>query len=226
MALPLRRYLTKALPPAPPSVDFTSGAAYAMFGNDSLGDCTCAGLANYFATCAAQEKGPFTVTAEEVKAFYFSLSGNVDSGLFEGDVLRHAKAMGFPLDGRLKLDAWVSVGLGDMEMVKSLTSLFWCVYLGVELPKSAQNQAVWDAPTDGNFTGDNEPGSWGGHCIVMPKYETDGPTFITWGTQKKATWQWLHAFGDECYVLLDENRASAIGVDWEALLADMKAVSQ
>ena len=43
--LRLANYFTSALPPPPPTADWTAGiTGWGMMLNDSIGDCTCAGL--------------------------------------------------------------------------------------------------------------------------------------------------------------------------------------
>jgi hypothetical protein len=220
-ALPLKRYLKTPLPPAPQSIDNTPGAVYKMYRNDQIGDCTCAGLANYFATCAAREGRQVSFTDDEVAQFYFDLSGGHDSGLVEIDVLDRALARGFPLNGKQKLAAWVRLDAQDLNALRSCASLFYAIYVGAALPVTAQNQTIWDAV---GTTGDDAPGSWGGHAMVVPKYDMLGPTFVTWGGLKRATWAWWRLYVDEAYALLDEDRAHAAGVDWDALQADLKAL--
>jgi hypothetical protein len=221
-ALPLARYLTRPLPHSPLALDNTPGATYRMYRNDEIGDCTVAALANFHATAAAREGRPFLVSDDEAAQYYFTLSGGKDDGLVEIDVLERAAAIGFPLSGAHKLAAWVRIDARDLESIRSCASLFWAVYVGAALPVTAQRQQIWD--TTGLLVDDDAPGSWGGHAMVVPKYDAIGPTFITWGAQKRATWAWWRLYVDEAYALLDAERAQAAGVDWDALVADLKAL--
>lgn len=212
----------RALPPAPPEVDNTADAVYRMYENDRFGDCTIAGAANYFSTVAAREGECLAFDDKEVVDYYLHLSGGKDEGLVEIDVLERLTSHGFPLDPCRKLAAWVRLDTRDLESMKSAVSVFWCLYLGVSLPIAAQSQPIWDVGS--NLSGDYEPGSWGGHAIVWPKYTVDGPEFVTWGELKKATWPWLRTYCEEAYCLLDEARARMWGVDWDKLVRDLHAM--
>ena len=220
----LAKYVSKPLPLAPPSVENSVGARLQMFGNDRYGDCTFAALANYRAICAAKEGLISPTTDDDVVKSYLAFTGGKDQGAVEHDVLQQAM-VGIELGGAepWKLAAWVSVPLEDRETCRSLVAIFWSLYLGVELPLVAQHETYWDASS--NMSGDYEPGSWGGHALLWADYEENGDVgLVTWGGVQKASPSWLGAYGDEAYVLLDADRASMIGVDWEMLISDLWAV--
>lgn len=223
MAPRLRDYLRRPLPKPALALDNTPGVAYGMYRNDAIGDCTCAGLANYYATCAAREGRKVAFTDQEVSAYYFALTGGADTGLVEIDVLRAAQKDGFPLSGEHKLAAWVRLDARDPDAIRSCIGLFYAVYVGAELPVVAQKQKLWDA--SGITAGAYRPGSWGGHCMVAAKYDSTGPTFATWGGLQKATWAWWRTYVDEAYALLDAERALVAGVDFDALVGDIQALA-
>jgi hypothetical protein len=235
-ALPLAHYMTRALPVVPPDQEIinTTGAALGMWENDRLGDCTFAGLANYRSICAARENLPTPSTTDsDVAAAYLEYTGGKDEGAVETDVL-NLGLKGVNLGGDpFIIASWVSIDLQDRDTVRSLLSLFWSLYLGVELPKDAQNQDVW-VPTTGRG---GAPGGWGGHCLLLSNYHpitisasntTGSPTYglVTWGAEKLCTLDWLDEYGDEGYLLLDAQRANMIGVDWDSLVSDMQLVSK
>lgn len=247
-ALKLAHYQTKALPAVPATQEIinTTGAAIDMRGNDTCGDCAWAAMANYRAICAAREGlPPPPTTTDAVKASYFSYTGGKDTGSVETEVLNLA-LKGVDLGGDpFVVASWVSVDFRNRDTVRSLLSLFWSIYLGVELPKDAQNQDVW-APTTGRG---GAPGGWGGHALLLGNYHPDpvsvmaarSPSLgdktvavdsgaryglVTWGEEKLCTLDWLDEYGDEGYVLLDAARASMIGVDWLGLLADQQAAAR
>jgi hypothetical protein len=223
MAPRLRDYLRAPLPPPPAALDNTPGVVYGLDDNDKYGNCTIVALANYHRTAAAREGRQLAISTADVDAYYFSLSGGRDTGLVEVDVLGAAQSRGFPLNGAHKLDAWVRLDVGDPDGIRSCASLFHAVYVGAELPLAAQQPGTWDAT--GSRRGDARPGSWGGHAMLVPKYDANGPTFITWGAQQQATWAWWREYVDEAYALLDAERAAAAGVDWSALQADLHALA-
>ena len=76
------------------------------------------------------------------------------------------------------------------------------LYIGINLPLSAQCQTVWDAVSGPS----GEPGSWGGHCVIVSKYDEKSLTCVTWGAAKKMTNAFWDKYVDEAYAIL--------GVDW------------
>jgi hypothetical protein len=205
------------------TVDNSASVDYKLYRNDSLSDCTIAALGHWFATAAALDGRQFSLTDDEVAAYYLKLTRGADSGLCEVDVLASAQAAGFPLSGEHGLAAWVRLDVGDLDAIRSCVGLFRAVYVGAELPLSAVLDEVWDA--DGIGTGDKAPGTWAGHAMLVPKYDTLGPTFVTWGRKQRATWAFWRCYVDEAYALLDAERAAVAGVDFAALLSDLKAIS-
>ena len=112
--------------------------------------------------------------------------------------------------------------------VQAAVELFGGSYIGLALPVSAQQQAIWSVPPGGP-TGTGAPGSWGGHAVVIEAYDIHGLTCITWGQKKKMTWSFWDAYCDEAYALLSElwagKKAAPSGFDLTALKADLKAVA-
>lgn len=220
----LTKYLRAPLAPPPLSCKNTPGARIAMWGNDRYGLCTFAALANFRAICAAKEGFPFPTTEDEVVKAYFAFTGGADEGAVEHDVLNKALgglALGGPEPWRLA--AWVAVDITDRETCRRLVADLWGLYLGCAMPLSAQSGGLWDCDPLA-LTGDAAPGSWGGHALWWGDYDEDGTLgLVTWGMVQPATVPWLSAYCDEAYALLDEDRARAIGVDWDALVYDLEA---
>ncbi len=192
--------LFAALPPAPPSVDWTNGiGAWGMMRNDVLGDCTIAacGHAIQVVTLAATD-AIVTPSDDVVLSLYEKWDGYhpadpaSDQGGVELDVLQDWERDGF--DGHALL-GFVSPDPRNLDQVKQAITHFGGVYMGAELPVSAQTQEVWDVtPADGHI--------WGGHCMHAPSYDRDTVSFITWGQRKRATWNWWLKYVDECHALL------------------------
>jgi hypothetical protein len=213
----LREFLKAPLPVAPEEFHGATGAAIGMFGNDTYGDCTIAGLANYRAIRAKLTGQPTPeTTTDAVVAQYFKLTGGPDSGLNEGDVLTAAKN-GLDLGGSPWADAvWATMDY-DRASCKSLISVFGALYLGVELPTDAQNQDIW-TPTTGQG---GAPGGWGGHCILWSGWSKDDndDDLVTWGEIKIATSNWVPEYADEVHVIVDADSAAIVGIDFERLVA-------
>lgn len=214
--LRLAPYL-QSVPLPPSSVDYTLGKTdWGMFVNDQLGDCTIAGVGH-----ADQVWGinlgrtmPMFTDAEIIK-YYIDWDGyvvgdsNTDNGGVELDVLNNWRKNGFYTN---KLLAYGSVSPQNTLRVQQSIWLFGVVYIGVELPITAQHQDIWD---EVKGTNDAVPGSWGGHCVIVCAYDLDGPTCITWGKPKKMTWRFFDKYCSEAYALLSP--------DW--IYSDITALS-
>jgi hypothetical protein len=196
------RYM-QALPPAPPARDWTKGIVdWGMMMNDTLGDCTIAGIGHavqvWSANATASE---ITVTDPTVESYYEKWDGYIpgdadtDNGGIELDVLKDWKQDTF--DGHV-LMAFASVNPSNLEEVRQAINLFGGLYIGVELPLSAQNQTVWDAATGEAGLA----GSWGGHCIFVPKYTPTTLTCITWGALQDMTNAFWTTYVSEAYALI------------------------
>ena len=213
----LRDFLTAPLPTAPEEFHGHDGATIGMWANDTYGDCTIAGLANYRAIRAKLTDQPTpATTTDAVVAQYMRLTGGQDTGLNEIDVLVQAQKFGMELGGPQWMDAvWASVRY-DRETCKSLIAIFGALYLGVELPIAAQNQAVWKPTTGRN----GAPGGWGGHCLLWSGWNKEGnDELVTWGMVKDADPLWLPKYGDEFHVIVDADSAAIAGIDFEKLVA-------
>lgn len=221
----LSDYQRRALPLAPLELDYTTGVQYMLGRNDEYGDCTIVALANYFATAAKREGRSAGFLDVEIVDYYFDESGGADNGLVETNVLQRAQQQGFPLTGAHRLAAWVRIDSSNLDVLRSCASCFWGLYVGAGLPLRAQSTVggLWDAT--GATDGDDAPDSWGGHAMIVPKYDQVGPTFITWAQQQRATWAWWRTYVQEVYALLDAERAQLAGVDFAALLADLQAAA-
>ena len=218
--LRLATYTADPLPCAPPSWDGTPGATIAMYGNDALGDCTCAGLANLASIQTAGEGASLAFTDEDVKAFYFAVTGGQDTGAVEVDVLARVQSSGFPLDGRWRIKAWVAIDHADLDEVRSAAALFQGVYLGVELPDDWQETldagAGWDVTT--------APNPDNGHALIVAGYDAQGAKLATWGQIVPTSWAWISRYVTEAYVLLDASRLAVDVLDGAQLAADVVAL--
>jgi hypothetical protein len=78
------------------------------------------------------------------------------------------------------------------------------VYIGVELPVSAQNQETWDVVAD-------DGGKWGGHAVCLTGYDDTKYEpiieFVSWGKHMAMTLRFWNKYVSEAYALMLE--------DWE-----------
>jgi hypothetical protein len=241
--LTLAHYLPKAETlPAPPQVrDFTHIVAeWPMLLNDLLGDCVVAAALHSIQEWSAMTT-PFRVTPNDDDALnVYELFGydpkdpSTDQGIVMLDFLKYWRKTGLPVQGKThKIDAFVSVNPKNPTEVAQALWLFGNLFVGVQLPLSAQNQAIWCVP-DG-LGSSAAPGSWGGHCVPIMREHLDskfpdGIGVITWGEVLSATWYFLSCYCDEAYAILSPDWIGARGIapnqfDLAQLQADLQALT-
>jgi hypothetical protein len=225
------RYADKQRLPTPPErFDGTKGVPeWPMYLNDQLGDCTCAAAGHMIEAWTAEAGGQVVEITDDAVRDAFEQVKQVDprtgeEGAVELDVLNYWRRTGI---GRHQIKAYAAVSRADHEIVRSATSIFGGLYIGLQLPKSAQNQPVWD--WTGTLSGDAEPGSWGGHAVNVVGYDPQALTVITWGATQGMSWSFWDRYCDEAYCIVSadfmrENRAPN-GLDIDALMADLALVS-
>ncbi len=240
--LRLARYLTLALPAPPPAANWTKGiTAWGMMLNgpdpdnppsapDGLGDCTIAGLGHAIQVWTANLGTEQTVPDAAILTAYEQWDGynpadpSTDQGGIELDVLKDFKQKG--LAGH-KLLAFADPAVANLTEIQQSINLFGGVYIGVNLPVTAQNQTVWDV-TDPTLSGDAAPGSWGGHAVFVPAYDASGFTCITWGAPQKMTTAFWKAYCDEAHALLSPDwigaKGSPEGFNLTQLQTDLAAI--
>jgi hypothetical protein len=228
--LRLTSYLTSALP-APPACWNVLAGVYAnlkindptklfpMDGNDTMGDCTIAAAAHAITTYRGLVGSKTIMSKAAVKKLYYHLSGGVDSGLPELDVLNHWRATA--IDGD-KILAYVSVDPKNHTHVQQAIKLFGGVYLGFQVQQNCIQEFDAHQPwTPGPLTQD-------GHAVFAVAYDQNGVTVLTWGNTQEATWAWWDECVDEAYAILPPEAAKAgfaPGFDIVQLKADLADVA-
>jgi hypothetical protein len=211
--LMLANYLTAKLPKPPAKVDWTKGVtSWGMMKNDTLGDCTIAGVGHAIQVWTANTGKMQTVPDSTVVSYYEKWDGynpsdpSTDRGGIELDVLNDWKKNGF--SGH-KLAAFADPKVSDIVQIRQSISLFGGVYIGLSLPLTAQSQAVWDVVPNGGAKA--KKGSWGGHCVFVCKYDAKTLTCITWGQLKPMTIAFWNKYCDEAHTLLSPDWIAAKG---------------
>jgi hypothetical protein len=228
--LALGNYLTSALPPPPPTADWTKGiTSWGMMLNDNLGDCTIAGAAHAVQVWTANVGDMATVPDDAVQSYYQQWDGyvpgqsNTDNGGVELDVLNDWQKNGF---AGHTLSAFADPKASNLAEIRQSIHLFGGVYIGLALPLTAQTQDVWDVVRLGGAKA--KPGSWGGHCVFVPKYDENGFTCITWGELKTMTVAFWNKYCDEAHTLFGLNwmtdKGSPGGFDQAQLQTDLKSI--
>lgn len=222
----------------PDAVAYESGIInWGMMANDRYGDCTAAGAGHLVRLWNELNGRSVIVPDAEVLALYElvtgqegaafdPITGDNDNGCNEIDVLNAFRQTGL---GVHKLHSYSQINPKRMDLLRAAIWLFGSVYVGVQLPNSAQNQRVWDV-TDPSLAGDAAPGSWGGHCIILTGYDAAGFNAVTWGANKRLTNAWWLAYGEEAYAPLSEewignNQLSPSAFNLVQLESDLAAVT-
>jgi hypothetical protein len=229
--LRMARYLTPELPPPPPSIDWSRGQSqWGMMLNDTLGDCTIAGVGHavqvWNLNTATQPASVETISDSTLLSYYERWDGynpgdpSSDQGGIELDVLKNWRKDGF---AGHKLLAFADPSVTNLDEIRQSIALFGGVYIGVSLPLTAQSQDLWDVVDDGGDAA--EAGSWGGHCVFVPAYDAGSFTCITWGAPKKMTLAFWQQYCDEAHTLLGADwlteKGSPAGFNQAQLLEDL-----
>jgi len=211
-------------------------ASWPMCLNDRLGCCTIAGVAH-----AAQAVGVIggceriMTDAEVVSNYqrfgYVPGDASTDQGAVEEDVLNVWLNDGLTIGAAVdRIDAYATIRPAATGLARYALNAFGIVYVGVNMPLAAQSQQIWDAPAV--LGADDQPGSWGGHCMLLitaePDHDSDNlVTFVTWGMLQQATWRWWRTYCDEAHAVdhPDWSRPGGLlGLNRTALRRDMAAL--
>ena len=192
---------------------------FPMDGNDTLGDCTIAALAHAITTYRGLVKQKEIMAQKDVVKLYMQLTGGLDSGLNELDVLNYWQSN--VVDGD-KILAFTSIDAKNHRHVQQAIQLFGGVYLGFQVQQNCIQEFDARKPwTPGPLTQD-------GHAVFATAYNSTGVTVLTWGNTQKATWAWWDECVDEAYAILppEANDSDfAPGFNIAQLKADLAAVA-
>lgn len=201
--LQLHNYLGPALPPPPPSKDWTLAMStdWGVMKNDTLGDCTCAAMGHAVQVVTSNGDGLITPTDDDIVKAYEVVGGynptdpNTDQGATELAAMQYMVDTGL---AGVRCDAFADVDYRNIEAVKQAISLFGGVYIGVVITQQDmqdfQDNVAWqDLTTDDVL---------GGHALWVPSYSTTGIDVITWGRKHAASWNWYQAKCDEAHACI------------------------
>ncbi len=208
--LKLANYLLPAIPAPPPIVDWSNNIdRWGAMANDRIGDCAIAAPGHMVMSWTSNNGATKVIPDSEIIAAYSAVSGYNprnganDNGANMLEVLKYWQKTGI---GGTKIIAFASVNQNNAEAVKQAVHLFGSLYIGVELPASAQGKDHWDVT--GPLTGNNRPGSWGGHAIPIMSY-AEKYYVVTWGNFIPMTQAFFDAYCSEAYVALSGDWVSS-----------------
>jgi hypothetical protein len=181
--------------------------------NDTLGDCTCAGLANVAAGIASLNGYQLVVDEANVVDFFAAQKGidpsneaalEAADGLQMADVLDYMQQHGFDVGGRFLAGQWGTLGLDRPSLALGMAHL-GPIYLGVTL-----RERDVDVFSSGGFwdvrAGRDDGAVVSGHAVIAWDYsglddagERGSVRIGTWGVWQPATWSWVAARLDEAH---------------------------
>jgi hypothetical protein len=194
-------------------------ALFPMDGNDTLGDCTIAALAHADTTFHGLLGKERIMARQAVVKLYMHLTGGVDSGLNELDVLNYWRQHSVDRD---RIITYVKIDSKNHTHIEQAIHLFGGVYLGFQVQQNCIQEFDARQPwTPGPLTND-------GHAVYAVAYDQNGITVLTWGNTQQGTWAWWDECVDEAYAILPpeaERPGFAPGFDFAQLKADLNAVA-
>jgi len=236
--LNLANYLNLEILPVPPeNVGYSDSVVvpWGILGNDKYGDCVLAGAAHE--TMLWNALGQHNVSFNEscVLSDYSAITGfdprrpSTDQGTNVLDAAKYRQKIGIvdTQGNRHKVAAYMKIPAGNTNLHRVAVYLFGAVGIGIEVPKSAQDQfqkhQVWDIPT---WFGGRR--IIGGHYIPIVGFKKSAPFCVTWGRIQPMTEAFFKRYNDESYVYLSEemlvNGKNIVGFDKDQLLADLAAL--
>ena len=204
-----------------------------MFLNDTLGDCTCAAAGHLIQMWTADHHHEITPTDDDILQAYEAVGhydpsdSSTDQGAVEIDVLNYWRQTGI---ADHQILAYVSVNPRNKSHLLAAMFLFGGLYIGVQLPLSAQAQVGGLWTTTGGDASQTDPGTWGGHAIPLVIHNQSTWSCVTWGKLQKMDDGFVYTYVDEVYALVSEDWANKhvgapSGFDLGHLMKDLKLVT-
>jgi hypothetical protein len=141
--------------------------------------------------------------------------------------LQYWKGTGFPTKGgKNTILGFCQVNVKKKEEVQQAISLFGNCLLGLAMPEAWVNsEGTWPASPAG-AEGPWRPGSWGGHCVPVFRYDETGVFVVTWGTPWFLPWEAFFEYCDEAFSVLtedwlEESGSGYSGLEVSVLLKDL-----
>lgn len=230
VSLRLRDYLSLSKLPLPPkTAGNTTLVDSNMFGNDTVGDCTCADVGHATLFWNRLVGKTVSVSTNNVLALYSAVTGyngtpETDRGANMADVAKYHKKTGLEDETGTyhKCAAYTAITPGNLEEIKQSIYLFGACSIGWELPESAQEQTQEGKPWAVVSGSPIE----GGHDTLAIAY---GPLYlyvVTWGMIQKVEWSFVSKYMDEGITKFSEEMLKAgkspSGLNAAKLLSDLK----
>jgi hypothetical protein len=218
-------------PAVPAKVDYaTLVSSWPSYGNYQIGDCTCAALGHWFQAITLYGKGEeVTLPYSDILSLYEAVSGYNpatganDHGAVEQDVLAYVAKHGL---GGHKIRAFAQVDHTNLEEMKQALDIFGAVYVGFQVPQSAEQQfgagEPWTIVPGSPFVG--------GHAIDIQAWDSQYIYAVTWGKLQAMSVDFWKFYGDEAWVILTDDWVnsktglSPTGLDLGGLLTEFDSL--
>lgn len=237
-----RNYLPRILPAVPKMRNWGKKIhprSWGMMLNDNEGDCTIATTGHMEMNWSVNAAGLLVPTDADIQAAYIAVTaqenngvgydpatGMNDNGCSCLDVLNYWYKFG--ISGK-KIANFVQIDPTNIAHIKMAIELFGSVYLGINLPLSAQTQNIWAEPK-GGAVGNGAPGSWGGHAVPLVGFSDNYAQCITWGQTLNIEWNFFPPYVEEAYAAVSEqwlvNNLSPDKYNIVQLQTDANAIKQ
>lgn len=209
-----------------------------MYLNDTIGDCTIAGMAHSIGAMSVYSGHSEVLFSDDViQSAYSAVSGYDpatganDNGATLAAVCQHMTTTGMTdTTGKVhKLAGWAEIeNFREYDVMRAALYTFGTVYLAYNLPQSAEDQFANGEP----FTPVEGSPIIGGHCIVLQRDSlgTDEYDPVTWGSLWKMNraFHWDYCVEAVALVSNDWIRANGTdvnGLNLNELLADARDFS-
>lgn len=217
----------RILPPIQPSVDWTTKlpASLGMMMNDTLGDCTCAGIYHAIQVWTANTR-PAVETEPDanVELVYCQAGGycpgdpSTDRGAAEQDVLGYWLNQGVPVypsvgstgDTFNKLTAFYEVDTRVLPDVARTIADCGISYIGFNVPDYLMANGV---PQVWDYQGQDYKIE-GGHCVVLPAYDFRFATSAIAGTFKVISWGQVYTMTTRFFSQFVDEAYGPVDADW------------
>jgi hypothetical protein len=234
--LAFSKYLRADAPPLPPAKVYweyrVPANAWQFFGNDTIGDCTCACIAHMLMLITAHTGEMVTPTLADVIGVYSAVTGYdpsqvqpdgsnpTDQGAAITDILAYWQATG--IAGH-KILGWAKIDQTNKIAMRTAIYLFGGIDIGINVPQSAMDQTNAGQPWD---VVPNSP-IVGGHSVPNFGDGADGETCVTWAQLQQMSNEFLSTYCDEAYAVVTQDwvdQKSGLApshLDVAALIADL-----
>jgi hypothetical protein len=239
-----------ALPAASGTIDRESKvSSWPMYDNDTVGDCTCAGMGHAVAqwtAFAGSVTGGAMFTDTEIIKMYSAVSGYNpqtganDNGASLYQVCNYMMTTGLTdTNGKLhKIAGYADIAsFNNLGYLKQVLNAFGTVYLGVSVGQAEEDDFSEGKPWALDENGQQVGPDGIDHCVVMSLSAfavsgvADDETIITWGAEQKinVAWAWT-SIGEAIAIFSDDwleaNGDSPIGQAAIAIIAELKSIPE